>query len=88
MQQRDNLLVQVYYSYGPLLINLKHMDSSYLTFDQNNLPNYKGSGHPIDVFASSAYSMNIVIGVNNADFYGYHLGNYGSNPTKHRMIVR
>src|SRR3954466_457329 len=79
--------LQVYYSYEPLLINLKHMDSSYLTFDQNNLPSYKGSGHPIDVFAFSAYSMNIVLVVNNAHFYGYHLSNHGLPPNRHREVV-
>uniref|UniRef100_A0A915MNU0 Protein kinase domain-containing protein n=1 Tax=Meloidogyne javanica TaxID=6303 RepID=A0A915MNU0_MELJA len=63
----------VYYSNGPLLINLKHPDSSYLTFEENNLLGYEGSGDPIDVFASSAYKMNIPILFSNHFYYGYFL---------------
>ncbi|CAK5101296.1 unnamed protein product [Meloidogyne enterolobii] len=65
--------VRVYYSNGPLLINLKHPDSSYLTFEENNLLGYEGSNDPIDVFAVSAYKMNIPILFSNHFYYGYFL---------------
>jgi len=55
------------------LINLKHPDSSYLTFEENNLLGYEGSGDPIDVFAASAYKMNIPILFSNHFYYGYFL---------------
>ncbi|KAL3090259.1 hypothetical protein niasHS_006711 [Heterodera schachtii] len=70
-QKREN--VQVYYSNGPTLINLGKMDSSYLTFDQGNIVNYHGNGHPIDVFAFSAYAMNIPIFFSNLHNYGYFI---------------
>lgn len=44
-----------------------------MTFDNENLRNYAGNNHPTDVFAFSAYSMNITIIVDNSNFYGYIL---------------
>uniref|UniRef100_A0A1I8BPS8 Glycosyltransferase 25 family member n=1 Tax=Meloidogyne hapla TaxID=6305 RepID=A0A1I8BPS8_MELHA len=78
--QREKLdFIRVYYSNGPLLINLKHPDSSYLTFEEDNLTGYEGLGNPIDVFATSAFKMNISILFSNHFNYGYFLNPSNSN---------
>uniref|UniRef100_A0A914HCF8 Glycosyltransferase 25 family member n=1 Tax=Globodera rostochiensis TaxID=31243 RepID=A0A914HCF8_GLORO len=78
--------VQVYYSNGPLLIDLSRMDSSYLTFDQNNILNYRGSGDPIDVFAFSAFAMNIPIFFSNLHNYGFYIGSNALSKTEHMAV--
>ncbi|KAI1729339.1 glycosyltransferase family 25 (LPS biosynthesis protein) domain-containing protein [Ditylenchus destructor] len=78
---------RVYYSRGPILINLKHVDASYLSFDENNIPNYKGSGHPIDVLGFSAYAMDIPILMSNENFYGYIVDSAVHSPSKHRDLM-
>lgn len=69
------------------MINLKHVDASYLSFDENNIPNYKGSGHPIDVLGFSAYAMDIPILMSNENFYGYIVDSAVHSPSKHRDLV-
>jgi hypothetical protein len=81
-------IFQVYYSNGPLLINLKNSDSSYLTFEADNLPNYAGERRPIDVFASSAYSMDIPILFSNHFHYGYFLDSAFHSRKEHLALVR
>ncbi|KAL3116148.1 hypothetical protein niasHT_007448 [Heterodera trifolii] len=71
MMMMNSDVLNAYYSNGPTLINLSKMDSFYLTFDQGNIVNYHGNGHPIDVFAFSAYAMNIPIFFSNLHNYGY-----------------
>ncbi|VDN43531.1 unnamed protein product [Gongylonema pulchrum] len=57
----------------PLLLNLAHIDSSYLTFSSDNLHSYpaEDSRYPKDVFANSASRMGISFFVDNEFFYGY-----------------
>lgn len=85
--QRDELdFIRVYYSNGPLLINLKHPDSSYLTFSEENIRNYNGNGHPIDVFAFSAFSMDIPILFTNHFFYGHYISSHLHDRSEHIVI--
>uniref|UniRef100_A0A915CSU5 Glycosyltransferase 25 family member n=1 Tax=Ditylenchus dipsaci TaxID=166011 RepID=A0A915CSU5_9BILA len=79
--------VRVYYSRGPLLIYMKHKDASYLSFDDSNVLNYQGNGHPISVFAFSAFAMNISILMDNHNFYGYLVDSGLHSPAEHRTIL-
>lgn len=85
--QREKLdFVRVYYSKGPLIINLKHPDSSYLTFTEENILNYIGNGDPIDVFAFSAFSLDIPIFFTNHFDYGYCINSRFHNEFEHMEI--
>lgn len=57
----------------PLLIDLGHKDSSFLTFSSGNLYGYSktDSEEPGAVFENSASRMNISFFVDNEHFYGY-----------------
>ena len=68
------------------MINLKHPDSAYLTFEEDNLIGYEGLGNPIDVFAASAFRMNISILFSNHFIYGYFLYPTNSN-SEHAALV-
>jgi len=78
---------QVYYFNGPYMINLKEIDSSYLTFDAENVRSYNGPNNPIQVFAYSAYSMKIPIFVDNREFYGYILDSTFYSINHHRRLL-
>ncbi|CAI4229084.1 unnamed protein product [Auanema sp. JU1783] len=54
----------------PLLVNLESTDSSYVTFDFNNLPNYDGSNDYLEVFEASSARMNIPINLVADNYYG------------------
>lgn len=54
----------------PMFINLVSMDSSYLTFDKNNLPYYEGADDPTEVFVKSAKNMGISLWADNQVNYG------------------
>lgn len=54
----------------PMVINLVSMDSSYLTFDKDNLPYYEGADDPTDVFVMSAKNMGISLWADNQANYG------------------
>ncbi|CAB3403472.1 unnamed protein product [Caenorhabditis bovis] len=54
----------------PCAINLNSIDSSYLTFDSQNLPFYEGPNAPIEVFTESAKKMGIAL-------WGDHQSSYG-----------
>ncbi|CAD5229225.1 unnamed protein product [Bursaphelenchus okinawaensis] len=64
-------MLRVYYANSPLLINLKHKDASYLTFDEQNVRDNIEAKSPVEVFAYSAYNMDIPIFLDNSVFYGY-----------------
>ncbi|VDO66135.1 unnamed protein product [Onchocerca flexuosa] len=57
----------------PLLLNLAHSDSSFLTFSSDNLYGYSenDSDEPNAVFENSASRMNIPFFLDNEHFYGY-----------------
>lgn len=55
----------------PIYINLKKMDSSYLTFEKDNIRNVDKSANEIEVFLYSAKIMNIPLYLNNNHDYGY-----------------
>nr|CDJ96239.1 Glycosyl transferase domain containing protein [Haemonchus contortus] len=57
----------------PMLINLDTIDSSYLTFDSDNLPNYLGSGDPSEVFVESARRMQIDLWIDNLKRHGFYI---------------
>jgi len=81
-------LIRVYYAKSPLLLHLKHTDASYLTFDADNLRDTSVVGKgPIDVFAHSAFSMNISIFITNRHFYGYFVDSSAYTRTQHIAIV-
>ncbi|VDM68974.1 unnamed protein product [Strongylus vulgaris] len=40
---------EIYQAVLPMLVNIDHMDASYLTFDADNLPHYEGSTDPFEV---------------------------------------
>uniref|UniRef100_A0A914DW51 Glycosyltransferase 25 family member n=1 Tax=Acrobeloides nanus TaxID=290746 RepID=A0A914DW51_9BILA len=79
--------IRIYFLYGPYLINLKHKDASYLTFDSDNLRNYNGRQDPIYIFAFSAYSMQIPIFVDNKFFYGYFLDSTYYSHNYHKKLL-
>lgn len=80
-------MFQTYYVRPPILINLKHMDSSYLSFDANNLRSYTGPNEPFSVFGFSAYQMSIPIFLDNHHFYGYFLDSQELPKIEHKSIV-
>ncbi|CEF67199.1 Glycosyltransferase 25 family member [Strongyloides ratti] len=55
----------------PIYINLKKMDSSYLTFEKDNIRNVDKDSNEIEVFLHSAKIMNIPLYLNNQYNYGY-----------------
>lgn len=57
----------------PLLIDLAHSDSSFLTFSSENLYGYSkdDSNEPNVVLENSASRMNISFYLDNENFYGY-----------------
>lgn len=61
----------------PLAIDLTTIDSSYLTFDKDNLPNYEGADDPSEVFVVSAKNMGIQLWADNQVNYGFFV-----NPEK------
>jgi hypothetical protein len=63
------------------------MDSSYLTFAPDNLPNYTGTGDPIDVFAYSAFALDIHIVFSNHFQYGYFIDSTTHVGHEHAAIV-
>lgn len=68
--KRTNLREEIF-SFGlPLMINIVSMDSSYLTFDKNNLPYYEGADDPSEVFLMSAKNMGISLWADNQVNYG------------------
>uniref|UniRef100_A0A1I7TME6 Glycosyltransferase 25 family member n=1 Tax=Caenorhabditis tropicalis TaxID=1561998 RepID=A0A1I7TME6_9PELO len=67
---RNNVREEILSFSLPLAINLIAMDSSYLTFDKNNLPFYEGPDDPSEVFISSAKNMGISIWADNQVNYG------------------
>ncbi|CAD6187858.1 unnamed protein product [Caenorhabditis auriculariae] len=72
VQKRENVREQVLKKvWLPLAINLTAIDSSYLTFDAQNLPHYEAADEPLEVFANSAERMDIPIYVDNQDDYGF-----------------
>ena len=89
----------MYYSRGPLLIKLNHGDSAYLTFDADNLSTATTEqflpgelrNDPIQVFAASAYAMNVPILTSNRHFYGYVIDASPNNgwpeEREHKAIV-
>lgn len=78
---------QVYYSNGPYMINLKEIDSSYLTFDYDNIPNYDQKTNPIMTFAYSAYKLKIPLFVDNKEFYGYILDSTFYSLSYHKKLL-
>uniref|UniRef100_A0AC34GYM6 Uncharacterized protein n=1 Tax=Panagrolaimus sp. ES5 TaxID=591445 RepID=A0AC34GYM6_9BILA len=77
---------QVYYFNLPIFINIKSMDSSYLTFDSENVRDFHQTD-PIQIFAHSAYSMNIPLFVDNKNFYGYLLDSNMFSTKYHKQLV-
>uniref|UniRef100_A0AC35GEH7 Uncharacterized protein n=1 Tax=Panagrolaimus sp. PS1159 TaxID=55785 RepID=A0AC35GEH7_9BILA len=77
---------QVYYFNLPIFINLKSMDSSYLTFDSDNIRDFN-QNDPIQIFAHSAYSMNIPLFVDNKNFYGYILDSNFYSKKYYKLLV-
>lgn len=82
--------IQVYYSHGSLLVHLKHPDAAYLTFDEANLNEGTRlklkAGHstdPVQVFAASAFAMDVPIRMSNHHFYGHTL-TVGARPWPNR----
>lgn len=57
----------------PMLVNVDLMDSSYLSFDANNIPYYNGSYEPLKVFAESARRMNIDLWIDNLKHHGLYI---------------
>ncbi|KAK5980288.1 LPS glycosyltransferase [Trichostrongylus colubriformis] len=57
----------------PMLINVVTIDSSYLTFDPDNLPNYSGGGDPFEVFVESAERMQIGLWIDNLKLHGFYI---------------
>uniref|UniRef100_A0A0N4ZVL9 Glycosyltransferase 25 family member n=1 Tax=Parastrongyloides trichosuri TaxID=131310 RepID=A0A0N4ZVL9_PARTI len=55
----------------PIYINLKKMDSTYLTFDKGNVRNVNNDIDEKGVFLHSAKMMNISLYLNNEHHYGY-----------------
>ncbi|EGT34680.1 hypothetical protein CAEBREN_01607 [Caenorhabditis brenneri] len=68
--ERRNVREEILSFSLPLAINLVAMDSSYLTFDKNNLPYYEGPDDPSEVFLVSAKNMGISIWADNQVNYG------------------
>uniref|UniRef100_A0A0R3RHK0 Glycosyltransferase 25 family member n=1 Tax=Elaeophora elaphi TaxID=1147741 RepID=A0A0R3RHK0_9BILA len=71
--RREIATVEVKVVPEPLLIDLAHSDSSFLTFSSENLYGYSknDSEEPSAVFENSASRMNIPFYVDNEYFYGY-----------------
>ncbi|KAK6100611.1 Glycosyltransferase 25 (LPS biosynthesis protein) family protein [Brugia pahangi] len=71
--RREISVVEVNMVPEPLLINLAHSDSSFLTFSSGNLYAYSESDskEPNAVFENSASRMNIPFFLDNEYFYGY-----------------
>lgn len=63
------------------------MDSSYLTFDANNLPSYDGPENTFSVFGFSAYNMQIPVFLDNHNFYGYLLDSEKNSLGEHKRLV-
>uniref|UniRef100_A0A7E4ZZN9 ZP domain-containing protein n=1 Tax=Panagrellus redivivus TaxID=6233 RepID=A0A7E4ZZN9_PANRE len=78
---------QAYYINTPVFIHLKAIDSTYLTFDSNNLRDYAGSEDPIQIFAHSAYSMQIPLFIDNREFYGYLLSSKHYSINHHKKLL-
>ncbi|KAK6057060.1 hypothetical protein COOONC_05427 [Cooperia oncophora] len=57
----------------PMLINIDTIDSSYLTFDADNLPHYKGTEDPFEVFVESAERMQIDLWIDNQQLHGFYI---------------
>ena len=70
-----------------MLISLENMDSSYLTFESNNVRNYRGEGVPFDVFGFSALTMNISLFIDNSRFYGHLLDSSKRTYSEYAMLV-
>lgn len=70
LQGRKNVREEIISFSLPLAINLVAMDSSYLTFDKNNLPYYEGPDDPSEVFLKSATNMGISLWADNQVNYG------------------
>ncbi|ULT99895.1 hypothetical protein L3Y34_000870 [Caenorhabditis briggsae] len=68
--ERKNVREEIVSFALPIAINLVSMDSSYLTFDKNNLPYYKGADDPTEVFVTSAKTMGISLWADNQVNYG------------------
>lgn len=71
--ERRNVREEILSFSLPLAINLVAMDSSYLTFDKNNLPYYEGPDDPSEVFLVSAKNMAISIWADNQVNYGMYV---------------
>lgn len=63
------------------------MDSSYLSFDPDNLRTYTGPNDPFRVFGYSAYQMNIPVFLDNHHFYGYLLDSREMPKIEHRSLL-
>ncbi|VDK86283.1 unnamed protein product [Litomosoides sigmodontis] len=71
--RKEISIVEVKIVPEPLLIDLAHSDSSFLTFSSENLYGYSkdDSNEPNVVLESSASRMNIPFYLDNENFYGY-----------------
>ncbi|CAI2348285.1 unnamed protein product [Caenorhabditis sp. 36 PRJEB53466] len=68
--ERKNVREEILSFALPLAIELSVMDSSYLTFDRQNLPFYEGADDPSEVFVTSAQNMGIPLWADNQADYG------------------
>ncbi|VDM58102.1 unnamed protein product [Angiostrongylus costaricensis] len=64
---------QISESVLPMLVNVDLIDSSYLTFDADNIPYYDGSVDPLKVFTESARRMDIELWIDNLKYYGLYI---------------
>ncbi|KAI6191701.1 Glycosyltransferase 25 family member [Aphelenchoides bicaudatus] len=80
-------LLSVYFVRPPILINLKNIDSSYLTFDADNLRSYTGPNDPFSVSGFSAFQMQIPVFLDNHHFYGYFLDSQTLPKIEHKSIL-
>ncbi|CAI5444275.1 unnamed protein product [Caenorhabditis angaria] len=72
----------------PLAINLGQMDSSYLTFDSQNLPFFDGPNDSGYVFLKSAENMKIAIWADNQKDYGIFVNPEIEELEDRRMMIR
>uniref|UniRef100_A0A1I7XT82 non-specific serine/threonine protein kinase n=1 Tax=Heterorhabditis bacteriophora TaxID=37862 RepID=A0A1I7XT82_HETBA len=70
----------------PLFIALDTMDSSYLTFEADNLSFYEGNGDPLEVFTQSAKRMNIDLWVDYEHSHGLYINETLEREERRRLV--
>ncbi|KJH41023.1 LPS glycosyltransferase [Dictyocaulus viviparus] len=78
--------IEISESVLPMLVNIDSIDSSYLTFDADNIPYYNGSSDPLKVFTESARRMDIKLWIDNVKNHGFYIDGSLEVEEKRRTI--